>query len=313
MDNQTNHEIEPEDRAIAERLTLALRTEVPPEIAACHEALLRARVSGAGVTQLVRRRRRRVAAVAVAAVLTIGAPSMAVASSGTVPGDILYPVNRGLERAQLVLARSPDARADKHLALAAKRLEEIDAIRERGTVEHLPRLIADLADSIDATFQAVGDADPETREDLRVHVTSRVMLHVERLEGVRAALAESGLVPQQTLDAVDMAIRQGREAVSRAGAGLDRRPATPGRPENPGDSNEAPGPPTSPGPPAGSPGYQGPGQQPDQGQGQDQQPGQGQSHGQSQQTGSEAGEQGRQRAPAEPDAGPPATPPAGRP
>lgn len=61
--------------------------------------------------------------------------SMAMASQGALPGDVLYPVKRAIENAQTNLERDEADRAASLLAHAESRLAEIEALAARGDAD----------------------------------------------------------------------------------------------------------------------------------------------------------------------------------
>jgi hypothetical protein len=70
-------------------------------------------------------RRRLVAAGTAFAITTGGAAATAVASTGALPGDPLYDVKRTVESVQLALATSELAKGERHLQIAATRVDEV--------------------------------------------------------------------------------------------------------------------------------------------------------------------------------------------
>ncbi|HEX7739493.1 MAG TPA: DUF5667 domain-containing protein, partial [Marmoricola sp.] len=71
-----------------------------------------------------RKGHRRLATIAAATVFVGGTAGMAAAAQGTLPGDSLYPIKRGLENVQLHLNTSDTARGHDLLSQAATRLQE---------------------------------------------------------------------------------------------------------------------------------------------------------------------------------------------
>lgn len=256
MDDDRMSSIDAELRPVAERVSRALRAEVPREVAERHEALLRDRASGvrelprleqvpeAPVRPLRPRRRRRVAVLALAAAFVLGTSAVAFASDGAVRGDLLYPVDRAVERVQLAMARTPESAARTHLAQAAERIEEIEALAALGGADHIP----DTADeAVASADDALVEAQRAGSEEIEAEVFEAIALHVQRLQDVRELLANTPAA-QEALDALDRAIAAGseraREAAERGfGRGGERpAPATerPGRTGSPADA-PAPG------------------------------------------------------------------------
>ncbi|MGI9018876.1 MAG: DUF5667 domain-containing protein [Euzebya sp.] len=97
----------------------------------------------------IRRSIPRAAVPILALVMMMSSSGVALAASqGSLPGDVLYPVKRGTETAQLIFTRSPQARAQLQLAFARNRLDEIRRIGDTRP-EHVPALVADITISLE--------------------------------------------------------------------------------------------------------------------------------------------------------------------
>jgi hypothetical protein len=78
-------------------------------------------------------RRRQRLGVAAAALVIVGAGAgVAAAAEGSLPGDALYPVKRGIESAQVSLNTSDTAKGQDLIAQAGTRLDEIDGLISDG-------------------------------------------------------------------------------------------------------------------------------------------------------------------------------------
>lgn len=244
-------DIDAELRPTAERVADALRAEVPPEVAERHEALLRARLAGGDVRPIRsarRRTRRTLVTLAAAAVLVLALPIVAVASDRAVPGNLLYGVDRGVERLELVLATGSSDEVRVLLDQAAERLEELETLEEAGRSEAFDGLLQDLRDAEDRALETAG-----TNEGLTGTVLTAIDLHTQRLQDVRDRLDASGTASPYALDALDRAIeaRPGATEASDRGRPDDAGPPEDrGRPE--GRPDDAPGP--TDGPPTQEPG-----------------------------------------------------------
>jgi len=96
------------------------------------------------------RRERRFAIAASALVFVGGTAGMAAAAQQALPGDALYPIKRGLEKAQAGLATSDEAKGHDLLSQANTRLDEIQQIVDGSSSK------AQLPSTIDAfTAQSV--------------------------------------------------------------------------------------------------------------------------------------------------------------
>ena len=97
-----------------ERLMVAAETDLVPSTPE----------TGSARTSASRKGHRRLATIAAATVFVGGTAGMAAAAQGTLPGDSLYPIKRGLENVQLHLNTSDTARGHDLLSQAATRLQE---------------------------------------------------------------------------------------------------------------------------------------------------------------------------------------------
>ena len=68
--------------------------------------------------------RRRLVGLTAAAVAAVGSVGMITTSATAVPGDVLYPVKRGVESVQLALHRGDTSRGEFQLDQARERLAE---------------------------------------------------------------------------------------------------------------------------------------------------------------------------------------------
>lgn len=140
-----------------------------------------------------RRRRRRSATLqhAVVSVLAVGAllftSGLAVAASGpTLPGDVLYPVKREVERVQLLTSFTNPARARAHLGFASNRLAEADeASRARPAV--VPGLVAEALEALDTAERLAGVQLAAQLASARGEASARIAAIATHLQGEFAA------------------------------------------------------------------------------------------------------------------------------
>lgn len=201
----------------------ALLEPLPADTARRHEELLRAAAAGA-VPMVPRASRtwRRVAVVALAATMAIGASAVgALAADKAVPGDTLYGLDRAIERLELAMARSPEAKASRHLELAGERLDELKILERRGHDDRVPKLADEVGSSDDAALAAAQAVDGDHAGDVRSRVEERVAKHAADLIGVRNRLEASGRASQAALDALQRVI----EKTGRRGSSTDDRSA----------------------------------------------------------------------------------------
>lgn len=95
------------------------------------------------------------------------------ASQSSLPGDMLYAVKRGTEAAQLVFARSPEARAQLQLAFAQNRLEEIRQVGE-DRPEKVPSLVADITISLSEAERSAPEEAAVDSERIRQQTSEQI-------------------------------------------------------------------------------------------------------------------------------------------
>ena len=120
------------------RLVAEARTVLTPETAS-----LRLPVRPRGT------RERRLVAAASAVVLVAGTASMATAAQTALPGEALYPIKRGIERAETGLTMSPAARGRDLLSQAGDRLTEAQGLLSADSstsASQVPHTLQDFTD-----------------------------------------------------------------------------------------------------------------------------------------------------------------------
>jgi hypothetical protein len=171
--------VEPRDEfraALRERLIQAAAVELPAQAAAAASASATTRAPdhrrpahAAKVTDTpsAARRRRQLVAVATGLVLVGGGTGVAAASEQALPGDMLYPVKRTLESAQVSLAQGPGGEGHALLERASTRLYEADSL---GSEEDLSETRLDAVESALGDF--AGDASHGGSKLLDAYSTS---------------------------------------------------------------------------------------------------------------------------------------------
>lgn len=216
--------------------------EVPGHVAQAHLVAL----AGARTIDPQRSRRRLIVTVLAAAIAVLLLSGSAVAASaGALPGQLLYPVKRAVEKIDLALHGDPASRARLHLQFAERRLDELSTLlelRRSGQNVDIGGAMSAYQAEISAVQSAVDDASPSAQlEALLGHVQDELAGHVAVLEQLR-----DNVVPPQARDAIQNAIDRAETARTnvmhgRTGGGKpagtpSSRPSTSGVPPSPGKS-----------------------------------------------------------------------------
>jgi hypothetical protein len=146
------------------------------------------------------RRERRLVAAAAAFVLVGGTAGMAAASSGALPGDPLYPVKRGIERAEAGLSVSKAGKGRDLLHQASGRLTEVEGLLAADRLGGEPRVPAALDDFVSQAREGSGllldsfrdDRDPARVTDVRTF-TADALSDLEDLAATAPASVQPDL------------------------------------------------------------------------------------------------------------------------
>jgi len=218
----------------------AFAIELPGDVAQRHLAAL----AGARPIDHKRSRRRLVVTLLAAAITVLLLTGSAVAASaGALPGQLLYPVKRAVEKVDLALHGDPASRARLHLQFAQRRLEELSTLlelRRSGQNVDVGAAMSAYQNEINAVQADVADATPGAQlEALLGHVQDELAGHVAVLEQLR-----DNVVPPQARDAIQNAIDRAETArtnvmhVGKPSGTPGGRPSTAGVPPSPGKSGQ---------------------------------------------------------------------------
>lgn len=125
-------------------------------------------------------RERRIALVASSIVLVGGSAGMAAAAQNALPGEALYPIKRGLEKAQTELATSRAAQGQDLLAQADNRLVEVRELVEGSddltqvptTIDDFTRQALEASDVLLKEFET--SREPSLVEELRTFAAANL-------------------------------------------------------------------------------------------------------------------------------------------
>ncbi|MET0526566.1 MAG: DUF5667 domain-containing protein [Nocardioides sp.] len=128
------------ERLLAEAATLPAREATETE-------RLRLRTPDPGKVRKPREPRERRLAVAMGGLALVGATAtLSVAAQGALPGDVLYPLKRGIESAHAGLSIGDEGKGNTLLASASTRLDEVTRLGEIGAREHETEIAETLDD-----------------------------------------------------------------------------------------------------------------------------------------------------------------------
>jgi hypothetical protein len=169
------------------RLMLEAETALRPETA---NLLLPVREPG--------RRERRLVAAASAFVLIGGTTTMAAAAQSSLPGDALYPIKRGIERAEVSLSLSAAGKGEELLSHASDRLVEVQGLVDASGPSSAPR----VPETLTAFSAAAEEGSALLFESFRETADPEAILIVRTFaaEGVSTLKALAADVPADAQD-----------------------------------------------------------------------------------------------------------------
>lgn len=129
-----------------------------------------------------------IAGLLVVAFVLTGAVGTAAAAANALPGDGLYGVKRGIERARLALTLDPQGDLSLLKGYADERLEEIEALQAAGRYADLGEALAAYSESL-AEYQSAS-AEFGTLEATE-EIDGKLLQHLEALQQVRDRAPES--------------------------------------------------------------------------------------------------------------------------
>ena len=148
--------------------------------------------------------RRRVAAVALAAALTV--PPATMASASALPGQVLYPVKLAVEQLRVTaVSWSSTREAGERIKIANTRLDELDRLKQLQAADRIPAAIGRLDQAYVEARQAVDEVVRDTGN------LSQMRALDAKLAPVRATLErlqDQGTLPTSAQQALPAAIEQ---------------------------------------------------------------------------------------------------------
>ena len=152
--------------------------------------------------------RRWAVAIAVILVLFLAGGGTVVASSNSLPGDLLYPVKIATEEVQAFFTFGDEARANLHIKFAERRVKEIELLAERG--RNIPESVLNRMHDQTAWAIWLVDRNESLREKLAVKLETLTDSQRVVLKGVIEG------VPQKAELRVREALERSLERSERA-------------------------------------------------------------------------------------------------
>jgi len=215
-------------RAAREAFVLA----VPEEVARAHIAAM------TGAATLERRRpRHRVAMVLIAAAITailLGGAAVS-ASASALPGELLYPVKRAVERIELIIHHDPASQTRLHLQFAQRRLTELSALQAQasdGKDVNIGAAISAYRSEVAAAQSALAaDAASSGYQQLAASVDGQLLRHLAVLNALKYN-AQPGPAQVAILNAIAR-VDQAQQSISNAPDTKALKPKSRGKPHKP--------------------------------------------------------------------------------
>lgn len=149
-------------------------------------------------------------AIALVIFLFITSVGVVVASDRSNPGDILYPVKKAVESAQVAVASSPTARAILQIHIAGKRVREMkDVVDTNKNSQELDELSHEYEMHVDQSLAEL-DSASSSAATARENVVKALEKHEETLQTVKNEVPEDH---QASIDRAIDASQKGQEAV----------------------------------------------------------------------------------------------------
>lgn len=168
-----------------------------------------------------------------------GTTTAAVASQGSIPGDVLYPVKEVTENVRLTTALDNVSKAKTHLAIADEKLNELEKLQARGAsadkiVKALEKMEANKQKADEETEKA--QAEGKDVEEL----VAKLQANLERQQAVLIKVLDQ--VPEQAKEAIQRALENSQRGLNKA---IEMQNREKGMPEDAKQSGKPPDMPTN--------------------------------------------------------------------
>ncbi len=135
-----------------------------------------------------------------------GGAATVYASQDALPGDTLYPVKQLVEDADVALTLSPEAKAEKHLALAQERAQEIRALAAQNRLDLIPEVTQDMQDHL----QAAAELGQQLAQKGQAEALARIVVMTQATEQMlNQAVAQA---PEEAQPAISYALQAAQQS-----------------------------------------------------------------------------------------------------
>jgi len=155
------------------------------------------------------------AIVVFAAVFLLGG-SVALASTRSLPGSILYPVKLGLERAQLILTPSPSKKARLNLEFSRRRMIEVRQLIERQRGKNLSTPLELMSHQLKQAQKMEKKVQAKDKEE----VLKNILKATERQQAVLKEISKKA--PEEAKEALSRALEVSRRGHEQAESALKK-------------------------------------------------------------------------------------------
>jgi hypothetical protein len=164
------------------------------------------------------RTRRRLGTVAASLVIVGGTAGMAAAANGSLPGEGLYPIKRGVENAETLVHLGDVSKGKAMLDQASTRLDEVRSLQGKGSPDAalISRTIDSFSSSADAGSARLFKAYAETGDTK--HIIAVRTFAAEQMATIAALSGTSATTDAALVDAADTLADIDQQARSRCGS-----------------------------------------------------------------------------------------------
>jgi hypothetical protein len=156
------------------------------------------------------------------AILVIGSILVAGVSQSSLPGDPLYSVKTGLEKAALVVTPSASGAARLHVRYAERRLAEIQTLAREGRYQYIAPTVADFQVQVDQAIQAMNGLAGQDLSEAKQLAQNLQQVLTDQAPAIthlsRSAPQDSKQELERVLDVSKTGLTAASDVLSKSGA-----------------------------------------------------------------------------------------------